>query len=179
MKSLPKSSGSGQIRSFIVEWGDHTRTWMALKTSSKRTKSSIPAYWLPQGGYIDIPSKKPSAQYVFTSELTGCYIKVDKEGDNLRIFHIQNPLDIVSMEKQYTDNRKGELIAQIIFPDYGVEGNPNRVKATSLLHYTTPWLLWGQVIEGPTIGIANGKPISNNGPNFTQTVVEVIERKCN
>src|SRR5262245_4538654 len=41
------------------------------------TDQAIRAYWLPQGGYINVPMALPQATYIFTPELSGCKIYVD------------------------------------------------------------------------------------------------------
>ncbi|MFC4160558.1 hypothetical protein [Chitinimonas lacunae] len=50
----------------------------------------IPAYWVPQGGYCDVPIQNPESHFVFTPDFSGCAIYVDEINSNTyRVYHVE------------------------------------------------------------------------------------------
>ncbi|QIL85687.1 hypothetical protein G7083_07350 [Vibrio sp. HDW18] len=83
---------------------------------------SIMAYWVPQGGYVDIPIKPDLSIhpiYVFTPAFSGCTFVIDKiYPDTLRVRHVEGGKE----QEQYNDKNieHGEGIYSLIeFNDYG------------------------------------------------------------
>lgn len=135
------------------------------------SENLIRAYWLPQGGYIDVPRAAPAASYIFTPELSGCKIYVDElPNTDLRVFHIQCPHEAA----EYAANLRGVRQTQIDSRDYGgvpsVDGvaNANRIptiRATVLLeHNGVQWVIWLQGLTGIGPGMMGGRMVRPPGP---------------
>ncbi|GHD56171.1 hypothetical protein [Jeongeupia chitinilytica] len=129
----------------------------------------ITAYWLPQGGYIDVPINAPLANYIFTPELSGCKIYTDDIGHNtMRVFHIQCPHEA----REYTLALRGNRLATIDDSDYGlaIAANPlpNRIasiRANVLLRYSGGhWHFWLQGLTGIGPGMQGDRLVRPPGP---------------
>lgn len=154
-------AGAGPF-SFDLTWGQAWQ-WLSLRILPMNTNAlhdtPIRAYWLPQGGYIDVPVTVPLAPFVFTPELTGCAIYVDRFNANTyRVYHVEIP----HRAQQYDNRPHGNgLEESLTFDEYGRANNINRVRATALMQFSDGnWILIGQVIIGAPQGFQNGHAIT-------------------
>jgi len=133
----------------------------------------IQAYWLPQGGYIQVPAVAPGASVIFTPELSGCKIYVDKVFAQrvYRIFHIQCPHEAA----EYAVNVRGARLATIDSRDYGgvpsVDGPATvgrilHTRCTVLLRRAPggAWSIYLQGLTGIGPGIGGGGLVYPPGP---------------
>lgn len=132
----------------------------------------IPAYWLPQGRHIDVPTVDPPARLIFTPELSGCKIYIDEI--NLlrsRVFHIQCAHEAA----EYTGgNRGGKRLKTADSRHYGgvpsVDGppHPRRVRTTRvnavMVHWDTEWHIVLQGLTGIGPGTREGRLVLPPGP---------------
>lgn len=139
------------------------------------TDGPLMAYWLPQGGHIDVPHAAPPTNFIFTPELSGCKIYVDQlNAVTDRIFHIQCPHEAT----EYTAANQGiARRATIDSRHYGgapsTDGPPvaNRVpttRATVLMHFGGgAWNIHLQGLTGigPGLGHGGTRLMYPPGPN--------------
>jgi len=138
----------------------------------------LKAYWLPQGGYVDLPIESPAANFVFTSELTGCAIYVDQfDAHTYRAYHIEVPKKAAQYDSQ--SHGKG-LVDSFTWAEYGLEDNINRTRATALLQFNAnkQWTLLGQVIKGRPQGFSNGKAIDVSAQSVEKLYNKVLAKKA-
>uniref|UniRef100_UPI0036DB687A hypothetical protein n=1 Tax=Photorhabdus sp. RM322S TaxID=3342825 RepID=UPI0036DB687A len=91
-------------------------------------KTSILAYWVPQGGYVDIPAQPDLSrhpQHVFTPGFSGCSFVIDKMNtDTLRVRHVQGDKEDVEYNNLDIDHGMG-MVAAMEFRDYGYHETAN------------------------------------------------------
>ncbi|MCX8565599.1 MAG: hypothetical protein ON057_000326 [Glomeribacter sp. 1016415] len=86
---------------------------------------SKPAYWLPQGGYVDIKirpdkSKINEPLYLFTPDFSGCALVVDKKDDDYyRVRHVEGDKEDTQYNKLPEPDRSMEKVAAMEYKDYG------------------------------------------------------------
>lgn len=97
----------------------HLGDWGA----GSRSDEILPGYWVPQGGYCDIPKTPEEKCFVFTPDFSGCSLLVDQIGnDAYRVYHVQG--GSARLQPEYyrrhdsTPQRLG-LAAAMTFGDYG------------------------------------------------------------
>lgn len=80
------------------------------------------AYWLPQGGSIDIP-RKPNAdqpKYVFTPDFCGCSLTVTEIDNNMyRVRHVDGNKEGVQFNNLDRATKGGDVTYAMQFKDYG------------------------------------------------------------
>lgn len=156
MHCAPRAGISYQFDFLESERGDASTVLYHAPSGITATDQLLVAYWLPQGQYIDVPLKNPCANYIFTPELSGCKIYVDRvSGDMARFFHIQGPHEA----KEYTSSVQGSQLLAIDSNDYGIEwrDNPdyvNSIRANVVFQYgNNEWICWLQGLTNLGPGI--------------------------
>lgn len=104
--------------------------------------SGDPAYWLPQGGVIDIP-RHPNHQqpkYVFSADFSGCSWTVTPMGNNLRIRHVTGGQEYQQFNRLTQAEKGGDTTYAMQYIDYGYDTNvvpvlENR-RGFAYMHYT-------------------------------------------
>ncbi|UCF06578.1 MAG: hypothetical protein JSV33_06000 [bacterium] len=146
---------------------------------------ALEAYWLPQGGHIEVPINNPAAPFIFTPEFSGCKLYVDKVWAQpyYRIFHIQCDHEAA----EYPANMRGDRLATIDSRDYGeapsVDGPayPHRIgviRCTVLMYFVggAGWSIYLQGLTGIGPGISDGRLVYPPGPaqNVSGVVVKQV-----
>ncbi|WP_455806150.1 hypothetical protein [Pseudomonas fluorescens] len=146
--------------------------------------NAVSGYWMPQGGYVDIPVHPEWGQpdYLFTPDFTGCSLVVDQLDTNLlRVRHVEGAKEFA----QYNGLPAGEhgwgLSTSMEFQDYGFRVDANG-RADSLLtgfafmkydRQSSAWKLHFQSVQGgPRIGKHSSAVPGWRTP--PETVVEVF-----
>ncbi|MDE1482746.1 RHS repeat-associated core domain-containing protein [Xenorhabdus bovienii] len=85
------------------------------------SKTAISAYWLPQGGYTDIPIHPSGIQKcLFTPAFSGCTLAVDKLNENtLRAYHVEGSKEDAQYNNLAVAAHGEGLVMAMEFPDYG------------------------------------------------------------
>ena len=122
-------------------WGpaDQGTVLIPMPAGGGRGDPAIHAYWLPQRGHVDVPRVAPPADFIFTPELTGCKIRVDRIGLNTyRVFHIQH--EAVDYPAAVRGNCRITVDSSYDYPGY---------RCAALLHFTAgAWSIWIQELTG-------------------------------
>lgn len=106
-------------------------------------RSGEDAYWLPQGGHIDIPSNPSSSQpkYVFTPDFSGCSWTVTPlSNGNLRLRHVEGGREASQFNNLSQGDKGGSTTYAMQYKDYGYLVETSRlvgnIPAFAYMHYT-------------------------------------------
>lgn len=95
-----------------------------LKIGEKETNK---AYWLPQGGYVDIdrePFIDDDPHYVFTPDFSGCSLTVNViDVDKLRVRHVEGNKEDAQFNQLPVKERGSETTHVMEYKDYGYYKN--------------------------------------------------------
>jgi len=108
---------------------------------------AIRGYWLPQRKFVDVPISSPPASFIFTPELTGCKIRVDRTSlDKYRVFHIQH--ESADYPQHLRGNSMITVDSSYLYPHY---------RCAALLHFN-PGGRWSIMIQELTgvVGVSDG-----------------------
>ncbi|MFC4159677.1 hypothetical protein [Chitinimonas lacunae] len=121
----------------------------------------LPAYWVPQGGYCDIPINPGvnDGQFVFTPDFSGCSILVDQLNANeYRVYHVQGGDNYFQDEYAAQQDHGMGLAGAMTFADYGLNDQPRA--AAFLKHDGGRWYIYHQSQSGAPVNY-NGKVVSS------------------
>lgn len=97
----------------------HLTYWSA----ASRTDGQLLGYWVPQGGYCDIPKASARRPFVFTPDFSGCSLLVDQiDDETYRVYHVQGGSGRLQPEyyaRHASAPRRLGLAAAMTFGDYG------------------------------------------------------------
>ena len=141
-----------------IHWFDikPMKSWSrlnAIRLLHQYQDTPFSGLWLPQGESIELPTRGTPHRFVFTPELTGCNLYVDRmTNGNLRVYHVH--MDHV--EEQYGIPAlfdEDRMIDRIHWEDYGVNGDMDQTRATLVLYFLKGhWWVIVQKILGPPEG---------------------------
>lgn len=126
---------------------DHGAILISMPAGGGRGDPPILAYWLAQRGHVDVPLVGPPATFIFTPELTGCKIRVDRIGlHTYRVFHMQH--DPADYPQALRGNCRVTVDSHVDYPGG---------RCAALLHYdaATGWTIWIQQLTG-VVGVGGG-----------------------
>lgn len=127
IRIITKLDGGGILPFSVMRIIDGSKQYHALAVADQNTiKSSGSwicelAYWVPQGGYTDIPLKPTVGDptFVFTPGFSGCALVVDLLNKNkLRVRHVQGGKEYVEYNKPGIEHGEG-MVCAMEYPDYG------------------------------------------------------------
>ncbi|MEM8042364.1 RHS repeat-associated core domain-containing protein, partial [Morganella morganii] len=92
----------------------------------QRGKGTTLAYWVPQGGYADIPAHPENGQpqLVFTPGFSGCSFVADKLDDTtIRVRHVQGGKEDAEYNRLHASEHGHGMIGAMEYRDYGYHEN--------------------------------------------------------
>lgn len=92
----------------------------------QRGEGTTLAYWVPQGGYADIPAHPENGQpqLVFTPGFSGCSFVADKLDDTtIRVRHVQGGKEDAEYNKLHASEHGHGMIGAMEYRDYGYHEN--------------------------------------------------------
>lgn len=139
----------------VLQVRSHGHTYNALKLIENDDHSGQ-AYWLPQGGHIDIPAHpgKDEPKIILTPGFSGCSLAADllKNGHTIRFRHVQGGHEDREYNKVH-DHGFG-LIGAMEYKNYGFHVDKKKhkfiehVTASAFIQYTgSEWVIKYQMIE--------------------------------
>ncbi|MDU3301400.1 MAG: type VI secretion system tip protein VgrG, partial [Enterobacter ludwigii] len=127
IRIITKLDGGGILPFSVMRIIDGSKQYHALavadKNAIKPSGSWICelAYWVPQGGYTDIPLNPTvgDPKFVFTPGFSGCALVVDLLNKNtLRVHHVQGGKEHLEYNNPIIEHGEG-MVCAMEYPDYG------------------------------------------------------------